>query len=121
MEGVAYNLNIILDAFKNGGEIPDGITVTGGGARNRIWLNILSDISGLPIFIPERLEEATSMGAAITAGVGIGAFESFDAAEKFISIKSEIKPQYENSEKYGKMKQLFDEAYYSLTPLFEKL
>ena len=121
MEGVGYNLNIILNAFKNGGANPCNITVTGGGARNRIWLNILSDILGLPIFIPERLKEATSMGAAITAGVGIGAFESFEAAERFINIKEEIKPQYENFEKYGKMKPLFDEAYYSLIPLFEKL
>ena len=59
-------------------------------------------------------------GAAITAGVGVGAF-GFDAVDRFIQITEENKPDLSKAEKYGEMKKLFDEAYYSLAGLFEKL
>lgn len=95
--------------------------IIGGGARNEAWVQILSDILKLPISLPETLEEATSMGAAITAGVGIGVFDSFDAAEKFIKVKSKINPKTENEEKYNEMKMRFDEIYHSLEEIFEKL
>lgn len=121
MEGVGFNLDIILNIFKNSSNKIEGLTLTGGGARNSAWTEILCDIFGLPIAIPEKLAEATSMGAAITAGVGIGALKSFDEAEKFIKIQSKIFPNTETQEKYNESKALFDEAYYALKPLFEKL
>lgn len=121
MEGVGYNLDIILNIFKSNGNVIEELTLTGGGARNSAWTEILCDIFGLPVAIPEKLAEATSMGAAITAGVGIGALNSFDEADKFLKIQSKISPNRDNSEKYSEMKALFDEAYYALEPLFEKL
>ena len=99
----------------------EGLTLTGGGARNDVWTEILCDIFGLPVSIPEKLAEATSMGAAITAGVGIGALKSFDEADRFLNIRSKISPNRDNSKKYSEMKALFDEAYYALEPLFEKM
>lgn len=120
MEGVGYNLDIILNIFKNNGNIIDGLTMTGGGARNDAWTKILCDIFGLPVSVPEKLEEATSMGAAITAGVGIGALKSFDESDKFLAVDSRISPNRDNSVKYDKIKKLFDEAYYDLELFFEK-
>ena len=93
----------------------------GGGARNKIWQQILCDIFNVPVNVPNYLEEATSMGAAITAGVGVGAFDSFDVVDKFIKITDRNLPDRENNEKYRKTKELFEEAYISLVPLFEKL
>ena len=121
MEGVGYNLDIILNIFKNNGNKIDELTLTGGGARNSVWAEILCDIFALPVSVPERLKEATSMGAAITAAVGIGALKSFDEADRFLAVNSRITPNNDNSVKYDKMKILFDEAYQALEPLFEKM
>lgn len=121
MEGVGYNLDIILNTFRNSGNTIDELILIGGGARNKIWQQILCDIFEVPVMVPNYLEEATSMGAAITAGVGIGAFSSFDAVDKFIRIKEENKPNLQNKDKYAQMKELFEEAYRSLKPLYEKM
>lgn len=121
MEGVGYNLDIILNDFKKSGSNIDNLILIGGGARNKIWQQILADIFGIRISVPNYLEEATSMGAAITAGVGIGAFESFSAVDKFIKIQEENKPDLSNNEKYIEMRKLFDEVYYSLKSVFEKM
>ena len=61
------------------------------------------------------------MGAAITAGVGVGAFDSFDVVEKFVRIRENRMPNRENEAVYGEMKEMFEDAYRALTPLFEKL
>jgi len=120
MEGVGYNLDIVLKTFLKGGSKIDELILVGGGARNKIWQQILADIFGVSVLVPNYLEEGTSMGAAITAGVGVGAF-GFDAVDRFIQITEENKPDPAKAEKYSEMKQLFDEAYYSLTGVFEKL
>ena len=120
MEGVGYNLDIVLKTFLKGGSKIDELILVGGGARNKIWQQILADIFGVSVLVPSYLEEGTSMGAAITAGVGVGAF-GFDAVDRFIQINEENKPDLSKAEKYGEMKKLFDEAYYSLAGLFEKL
>ena len=61
------------------------------------------------------------MGAAITAGVGTGVFQSFDEAERFLKIEEEIVPDAENHRKYVELRKIFNEAYESLVPVFEKL
>ena len=61
------------------------------------------------------------MGAAITAGVGVGVFKDFNVVDKFIKINEENRPTPETNEKYKQMKELFDEAYYSLNKIFDKL
>ncbi len=121
MEGVGYNLDIILNTFKNSGSNIDELILIGGGARNKIWQQILCDIFEVPVFVPNYLEEATSMGAAITAGVGVGAFKDFNVVDKFIKIAEENKPNLEVQANYKLMKETFDEAYYSLTKIFDKL
>lgn len=121
MEGVGYNFDRILSAFRQSGLQPDELLMIGGGARNRIWVEILSDILGLPISVPDCLEEATSMGAAITAGVGIGAFSDFEAADRFIKVASQVRPCPERQKQYEKPKRLFEEAYRALCPVFEKM
>jgi len=121
MEGVGYNLDIILKTFKSSGNSIDELILIGGGARNKIWQEILCDIFEVPVFVPNYLEEATSMGAAITAGVGVGVFKDFNVVDKFIKINEENRPTPETNEKYKQMKELFDEAYYSLNKIFDKL
>lgn len=57
------------------------------------------------------------MGAAITGGVGIGAF-SFDDAASFIKIRRETQPNFENSRLYRELMPRFDALYEALCPVF---
>ena len=121
LEGVGYNLDIILRTMLENGCQIDKLVMVGGGARNRAWRKILSDIFGLPLQIPEDLEEATSMGAAITAGVGISAFSGFDVAEQFVRICREKQPDMENHTAYAAYKPLYEDIYRAMEPLFDRM
>lgn len=120
-EGVAMNLNIVLDIFRNHGQTIRDMVVVGGGAKSGVWQQILADVYGVRLQIPTLLDEATSMGAAITAGVGIGLFEDFRAADRFLEIRHSVEPIGENRELYRKLQPVFDAAYNGLLLVYEGL
>jgi xylulokinase len=118
MEGVGYNLGIILDTMRKNGSTIDSLIAVGGGARNPAFIDILGDILGVSMKVPSDLEEATSMGAAITGAVGIGAIR-FDDAESFIKIARESQPNEENVKAYRALASRFDALYEALYDYFE--
>ncbi len=120
MEGVTYNLGMIVDIFR--AHVPmETMTIIGGGAKSRTWLQMMADIYDVKIQRPNFLEEATSMGAAVVGGVGVGLFEDFDCIDRFIRIEETLEPNPENQKQYAKMKPLFDQAYWSLKDLFAEM
>jgi xylulokinase len=120
MEGITMNLSVILDIFRGSLEIPS-ITVIGGGAKGAVWRKIMADVYEAEIQRPDYLEEATSMGAAIIAGVGCGAFPGFEVADDFLRVVEREKPDPANYPTYRKAKGLFDDCYGALEPLFPRM
>ncbi len=120
LEGVTMNLEIILRVLEQG-NISPSIVMTGGAVRLESWQQLFANIYGLTIEIPKYLEEATSIGAAITAGVGIGVFDSFDVAKRFNPIEKTILPDKSQVEVYKKMKPIFDDIYHQLLPIYNKI
>ena len=82
---------------------------------------MMADIYNTKILKPNYLEEATSMGAAIIGGVGTGVFKDFNVVDRFIKIESEHTPNEQNRKQYLKMMPIFDDCYYALENIYEKL
>lgn len=120
MEGITLNLGYIVNIFRQ--HVPiDTITVVGGGAKNAIWQQMMADIYQAEIRIPNYLEEATSMGAAVLAGIGAGLFKDFSVIDRFIRVNKTVQPNTLNVDKYKKIMPVFDEAYYALCGTYKKL
>ena len=120
LEGVAFNLKVIMEIFEGFAPINEVILI-GGGAKGRVWMEILSDVWQKTVLIPKYLEEATSMGAAICGGVGIGAFQDFKVINKFNSIVTEIQPRKQYKETYDRMYNIFNKTYEALVPIYRML
>jgi xylulokinase len=121
LEGITFNLRVILEAFKEQGAQVEAMRVIGGGARGRAWRQIMADIYNLPIQRPALLEEATSLGAAIAGGVGVGLFKDFSVAEALTPIVDTLHPNPGLRALYNRLYALFNQAYESNAPLFEGL
>ncbi|MDQ0271013.1 xylulokinase [Cytobacillus purgationiresistens] len=119
LEGVTYNLAIILDILRKHIDIEEMIVI-GGGAKSEVWRQIMADVFGLTIKVPNLLDEAGSMGAAIIGGVGVGLYDDFDVINQFITINGTQSHNRENEEIYNCAKQQFDDFYFSLREVFEK-
>ena len=120
LEGVTMNLGIILEVLR--GYMPiDEILVIGGGAKGAVWRQMMADVYNARIKVPVLLEEATSMGAAVTGGVGVGLFQDFDAIDRFIEINTVQEPDPASVAAYGPVKEMFELCYQSLLPVYKKM
>ena len=79
LEGVAYGLRDSLELLRELGVEPVKGRVSGGGARSRLWLEIVASALGLPLELTV-VEEGSAYGAALLAGVAGGVFADARAA-----------------------------------------
>jgi xylulokinase len=121
LEGVGFNLRIILDAFvRQGVHVPE-IRAIGGGARGALWCQILADVLDRPVHTLALLEEATSLGAAIAGGVGVGLFPDFSVAAKIVQIARTFTPDPAVRDLYERQYRVFQDAYRALVPVYASL
>ena len=117
MEGVAYALRHNLETAEVAGAKAGILRAMGGSANSRVWTQIKADVTGCGIEVPAS-DTATTLGAAILAGVGTGVYQSFEeAAERMVSVKKTYTPNAE-------MKAVYDsgyEIYRKLYPALEEL
>ncbi len=118
LEGVACNLELILQAYRKYLTI-DCMILTGGGAKGDIVAQILSDVLNTELVRPDHVEEATSIAAALIAGIGCGVYEDFNAIHSFLRFNEAVVPNASVQETYKETKQIFDAAYYALKPLYK--
>lgn len=77
-----------IEAMRENGIATNEILAVGGGANSKLWLKMLADSTGLPATRSLSLE-ASALGAGITAAVGVGWFEDFDAAAAAMTATGE--------------------------------
>ncbi len=121
LEGITLNLRAILDVFRENHAQVDAIRVIGGGARSRLWRQIMADIYDVPVLRPSLLEEATSLGAAVAGGVGVGLFPDFNIALSLSEVVDKALPCPEMRPVYERVYHLFNQCYEALEPLYESL
>ena len=103
-ENAAYvskgNYEIIWDVVGFRPDQSTEITFCGGAAKGFLWPQIVSDVVGIPLRIP-AVKEATALGAAICAGVGVGVYDSISkAATMIVRWEREIQPDTVNHARY---------------------
>jgi len=71
--------------------------------------------------VPEYLEEATSMGAAICGGVGVGAYKDISIAETLNKPVRRIEPDKDTAKVYSELYEIFLDTYRQLKPIYKSL
>jgi sugar (pentulose or hexulose) kinase len=123
LEGLAY-------ALREGGErmvkrsgVPiRELRVAGGGSQSRVAMQLTADIFGLPASRP-HVYEASGLGAAIDAAVGLGIHPSFEAAVQAMThtgdtFEPDPKAQAIYQDLYS---HVYLEMYHRLRPLYEEI
>ena len=111
MEGVSYamydSFTIIQDRCPN---INLPIVLNEGGAKNRLWRRMITDIFNVPtVFVKSRI--GAPMGDAILAGVATGIFKNFSIAKEKTEYIDRMDPIPENHDRYMDYHQLYRRLY----------
>ena len=100
MEGISYGTEHIMRHFREAGLEPKEIYACGGATHSDLWMQIHSDVLGLPIFLTEE-PNAPLLGDAVVASYGAGVYRSIeDAAANMVRVRSKIEPDMGRSEAY---------------------
>lgn len=89
----------------------DSLVFAGGGSKGKLWSQILADVTGLTVHVPV-VKEATALGCAIAAGVGVGIWPSLaETGEKLVRWDREHKPNPENFAVYQQAREKWQAVY----------
>jgi len=120
-EGVAYALRSVLDVFDENGLEVERLTLIGGGAKSPLWNDIMCNVYRKPLVIHASPGEATSLGAAIAAGVGVGIFKDYKEAARIIDYKRELTPEPAKVEEYKKYYEVYKMMYPQLKSIYRAI
>jgi len=123
LEGLAYALREGKERCerRSGVEISE-LRVAGGGSQSDAAMQITADIFGLPTARP-HVYEASGLGAAINAAVGLGLHPDFETAVgEMCRIGAHFEPDPANQEVYdGLYRHVYRKMYARLRPLYEQI
>lgn len=115
LEGVAYEQRLNTQGVEVALERNvERYVAVGGGARSDLWLQIIADITGKPVYRSDTLE-AAALGAGILATVGVGLYSDVrQAARAMTHLQTDpFLPDAGNHEFYTR---LYEDVYRNLFP-----
>ena len=109
IEATAFGTRMILETFKSNGVPVKEIIATGGlPDRNKLLMQIYSDVTGLPIYIAESPligALGSAMHGAVAAGAKAGGYDSINEASQHMARLREesYHPNPENKKVYDQL------------------
>jgi L-xylulokinase len=91
-EGVVYGHLSHIEKLQGIGAHIEMVRLSGGGSRSRVWTQIFADTLRLPVEVADG-SEMGARGAAISAGIGVGAYRDHaDATARAVRIVRRQEP-----------------------------
>ena len=117
LEGVAYGLRDSLELLGELGVSPTHGRASGGGARSRLWLEIVASVLGLPLELTV-VDEGSAYGAALLAGVQGGVFgDAGEAVARCVRVRDRVEPRADWADAYAEGYARFRALYPALRPV----
>lgn len=121
LESVAFSLEHNLRCAREVGVEVKSLYAMGGAANSFMWTQMKADVTGCKIYVPSS-DTATTLGAVITAGVGVGLYSDFETAvEKTVNVQRVHEPNKAKAEAYEKQMRRYLSLSAWMQPVFEKL
>ena len=120
-EGVAFEHRRHVDVLRGAGVRFDRAALSGGGARSAVWPQMFADVLGIPITVAAHAETG-ALGAAIAAGVGVGAFPDLAAGVRAMTRpRAALAPDPRMAPHYGARYETYGMLTAAMTPLWRRM
>jgi ribulokinase len=121
LEGVALALRHNIEAGVRGlADIDERLVVVGGASHSDLWMQIIADVTGRPVFtIAEDVE--ASLGAAMLAALGVGLIDAAAVRRGWVQPVQRALPRPAAHAAYTALYAHYQAAYPALKPLMHGL
>lgn len=121
LEGVSFALRDCVEIARGAGVQINKTTLCGGGAKSKLWQQILADILNADVCLLNT-EQGPSFGGAILAMVANNEYKDVKAAcDEIIQVKEIIHPNPENVARYNERYKIFKQLYPALKDIYKQI
>lgn len=119
LEGVLFAAYSITTALSELTGTSQTILASGGFARSRFWLQLMADVFGIEVLVPE-VYEASGFGAAVLAMYAVKQIHQLEDVRSMIRIRDRYSPNLHLSEQYHEQFERYQRLYRQLEPEFSR-
>ena len=120
LEGVIYNLYLVLQGLENAIGGVKSIQATGGFARSELWRQILADVFNRDVIVPKTYE-SSCLGAAVLGLYALQHLPTLDHVSQMIGEIHRHRPIPQNVERYQKILPLYSRLLEQFKPEYAEL
>jgi xylulokinase len=106
-EGTAFGVRQILELVADASDPHARIVAVGGGASSELWVQVVSDVTGVTQEVPVQTIGAC-YGDALLAAIGVGLVP---AATDWTRVKRTVEPAAQHRELYDELYELYTRLY----------
>jgi len=117
LESIGYMLRENLEMLETFGKRPRKVHFFGGGSKNPIWNQIIADITGVELVLPEQ-SECGSLGAAMLCAVSLGWYKDIAEAQSRNGVRQVVTPVSDSAYEEGYRRYL--RIFQAVSPLFDE-
>ena len=119
MEGICYGMRNVFEALQEFGTVCD-IRASGSFTKSPLWMQILADVLGEPLVLPDNSEGA-AYGAAVLGFISAGEMKSIADTADLVHAKKIYTPDPANTKTYAKLADISDRLYHNLQREFAEI
>ncbi len=120
LEGIVYNLYMVMLMIEGVAGKPKSIQATGGFARSELWRQMLADIFEQDVTIPESFE-SSCLGAAVLGMYSLGLVDDLSAVKDMIGVTNVHEPKAENFDVYRELIPIWIRLTRELSPEYSAI
>ena len=122
IEGLDYQFAEMVGALRAVLDRPlERFVMVGGATRNHFWMQNKADVLGQPIHV-SNVEEASPLGAAILAGIGVGLYRDAEDAWRHVDRPATIcQPDPGRAAHYARWIRTYRDLYPATRPINHSL
>jgi len=120
LEGICYAMRSVADAVATTAGNPAQLRASGGFARSPLWRQMLTDVIGAPLAVPDTIE-SSALGAAALGFYATGQLPSLDIAKDWVRTDYLHQPDPTHNQTYDELFALYQELYPRLVEPFARI
>jgi len=120
LEGVMYRIHSVVAALEELAGKAVEIRASGGFARSALWRQIMADVLGTEIVVPDAIE-SSGLGAAALGLLAMGEIKHFDEIRDWIRVGARHVPDSGNHRIYRELTQIYHRVYMRLKDEFDAI
>jgi gluconokinase len=120
MEGICYQMNSILLVLEQVAGPAGDIRVSGSFTRSEFWLQVLADVFGKTLQVP-NISEGVAFGAAVLGFVSAGVLNDIADTGNLVAVEKSVQPAPTAVADYKWLYTIYEQVYWSLQQAFTEI